>query len=368
MFHLPPEEINYRETRKKALFEVLKTLDSSKIKIPQLAEGDLNFWYEKIEFNWLPKNSRRRVSLHIDLHHNLGFFAPKSHQLQTVLSYDLAEDAVNAIIAPLSKLVKTLEAGLLSKAVITSFENGVDLFLICKKRPKQLQLRKIFDFAQRHNLNCSYCFERLVLPVLILRKNLVQVGKIKLEVASDVFLQATKSGLSAIISRLEAQIREQNFLPKKIADLYAGFGTYSFALQSLRNETSDLQFVAFEGDKNMVEIARRNAVEMGLNAKIIAKCRDIATTALLAKELQEFDAAIINPPRIGAAPQIYEIAKSTLPVLHYVSCNPQSFVRDAAILLKNGFFLENLSAIDQFHSTSHLELVALFSRACLKIS
>jgi 23S rRNA (uracil1939-C5)-methyltransferase len=53
---------------------------------------------------------------------------------------------------------------------------------------------------------------------------------------------------------------------------------------------------------------------------------------------------------------------SPLKNLIYVSCNPESFKRDAKILIDAGFKIKNLTAIDQFYATKHLELVAIFQK------
>ena len=60
--------------------------------------------------------------------------------------------------------------------------------------------------------------------------------------------------------------------------------------------------------------------------------------------------------------QILKIAKSQLKNLIYVSCNPQSFVKDAQILFDCGFKISRLTAIDQFYGSEHLELVAAFKK------
>lgn len=45
-----------------------------------------------------------------------------------------------------------------------------------------------------------------------------------------------------------------------------------------------------------------------------------------------------------------------------VSCNPQSFVRDAGILLEGGYRLVEVTLVDQFIYSNHSELVALFTK------
>ena len=77
--------------------------------------------------------------------------------------------------------------------------------------------------------------------------------------------------------------------------------------------------------------------------------------------LKKMDAAVINPPANGAIKQIREIIKSSVKKVIYVSCNINSFVRDAIILLENNYELEWIKPVDQFPNTIHLEIVSKFN-------
>jgi 23S rRNA (uracil1939-C5)-methyltransferase len=78
--------------------------------------------------------------------------------------------------------------------------------------------------------------------------------------------------------------------------------------------------------------------------------------------LRKFDAAIIDPPRAGAEAQIDELSASDINLIAYVSCNPTTFARDAAHLVPRGFEIEFVQTVDQFRWSTHIELVAKFSR------
>ncbi len=64
----------------------------------------------------------------------------------------------------------------------------------------------------------------------------------------------------------------------------------------------------------------------------------------------------------GAREQAAEIARSSVPAAIAVSCNPNTFARDARTLVDGGFTLVEVTPIDQFPWTGHLELVASFRR------
>jgi 23S rRNA (uracil1939-C5)-methyltransferase len=82
----------------------------------------------------------------------------------------------------------------------------------------------------------------------------------------------------------------------------------------------------------------------------------------LAEELDEYDAAIFDPPREGAREQATYLAASSVPVVVAVSCNPASFARDARVLVDGGYTLARVVPVDQFLWTGHLELVATFTK------
>ena len=105
----------------------------------------------------------------------------------------------------------------------------------------------------------------------------------------------------------------------------------------------------------------RNAARRA-QRNVSAEVRDLAKRPMLAQELDRYDGVVLDPPRAGAAPQARELAKSMVPVIAYVSCNPQSFARDARALVDGGYRLERVMPLDQFLWTPHVELAAKFRR------
>ena len=112
----------------------------------------------------------------------------------------------------------------------------------------------------------------------------------------------------------------------------------------------------------MVDSINKNAAANNFASKLKAEAEDLFSCPVVKRTLDKLDLAIINPPRNGASPQVLEIAKSTLKNVIYVSCNPESFTRDAKILIDSGFTITKLTALDQFYSTKHLELIAIFQK------
>jgi 23S rRNA (uracil1939-C5)-methyltransferase len=71
---------------------------------------------------------------------------------------------------------------------------------------------------------------------------------------------------------------------------------------------------------------------------------------------------VLDPPRSGAETQVAELARSAVPRIAYVSCNPATFARDAEVLVSGGYRLEWVRPVGQFRWSTHVELAAAFSR------
>ena len=72
--------------------------------------------------------------------------------------------------------------------------------------------------------------------------------------------------------------------------------------------------------------------------------------------------AVVDPPRAGAKEQMELLAGSGIPVIVSISCNPSTFARDAAILLRTGYAMGPVTPIDQFVHTAHVECAAVFTK------
>ena len=80
------------------------------------------------------------------------------------------------------------------------------------------------------------------------------------------------------------------------------------------------------------------------------------------KELNAFDGVVFDPPRAGAEDQSKQIARSDVPYVVAVSCNPATLARDLRILLDGGYALKSVTPVDQFLWSPHVEAVALLEK------
>jgi 23S rRNA (uracil1939-C5)-methyltransferase len=138
--------------------------------------------------------------------------------------------------------------------------------------------------------------------------------------------------------------------------LFCGAG--AFALRLARGREV---FAADADPAAIAALTRAAATTPGLR-KLQAETRDLFRRPLQAHELAAFDAAIIDPPRAGAIEQARALAASALPLVVSISCNAETFARDARILVDSGFRIESVTPLDQFRFSAHVEIAAVFRR------
>jgi 23S rRNA (uracil1939-C5)-methyltransferase len=180
----------------------------------------------------------------------------------------------------------------------------------------------------------------------------VRLGPATVALPPGAFLQAVPG----------AEVAMANFAVQalagagRIADLYCGVGTFTFPLAQIA------QVHAADGDASAIRaLTAAMATAPGLKG-VTAEARDLVRRPVLAEELKKMDAALFDPPRAGAAQQAAELARSKVTRVVAISCNPATFVRDAAVLIAAGFKLQRVLPVDQFLWSPHIELAAAFER------
>lgn len=167
------------------------------------------------------------------------------------------------------------------------------------------------------------------------------------------FLQATAEGEAALVAGVRTAVGRA----RRIADLFAGCGTFSLPLA----EQADV--LAVESEAAMLQALSAGWRQAPGLHRVVTGTRDLFRRPLLEGELKGLDAVVIDPPRAGAEAQVRVLAAGqTLGHVAMVSCNPVTFARDARLLVDGGFSLDWVQPVDQFRWAGHVELVACFSR------
>lgn len=301
-----------------------------------------------------PPHTRRRAGLHALRTAKgavVGYREGGSHRVADLTQCPVLHPQLTAIIAPLRRFVAKFGPKAMVGIDLTLADQGVEMalshFPIEGLGPTEAAL----DFAReqalaRLTIDQGYGPETLWEPEPVT----VTLSGVPVSLPPGAFLQATADAETVMASDAAMWLEGAH----RVADLFAGLGTFALALRQRR------KVLAVEADR-AAHFACKAAGSL-TGGHVLALHRDLFRAPLQPDELNRFDAVLLDPPRAGARAQIAQIAASTLARVVYVSCNPSSWARDAAVLAQAGFRLTRLRPVGQFRWSTHVELVSLFER------
>lgn len=146
--------------------------------------------------------------------------------------------------------------------------------------------------------------------------------------------------------------------PGKVVELFCGSGNFTQIIAA-SNCTSIL---AYESDANAIQLLK--ARNLSKVTPHIADLFDPFIWKKLQKQIGDADTLILDPPRAGLKKhQGFFDSFKTLATIIYISCNPETFARDAWFFNQNNFSIRETQLIDLFPYTPHVEILAVFERA-----
>jgi 23S rRNA (uracil1939-C5)-methyltransferase len=289
----------------------------------------------------VPPATRRRARVAMT-RSAIGFYERASHRIIGVTACPVLHPALFAVVMRLRSLA--LEA----TASLTLADTGIDLLLELPEKPDLSALETLAKFAHDQDLaRLSWRTKgELATPVVQRRPVQMNFSGVTADLPPDCFLQATKESETKIRALVLVGVGDA----RTVADLYAGVGTFSFAL------AKNAKVHAIDRDAAAIAALGR------AGAEISTEIRNLEKRPLLKHELDNFDAVTFDPPYAGAAAQTKEMARSIVKRIVAVSCNPASFARDARTLVDGGYRLACVVPVDQFLWSAEIELVAHFVR------
>jgi 23S rRNA (uracil1939-C5)-methyltransferase len=280
----------------------------------------------------------------------VGFTAAGRHEIVPIGHCPILDPAMDGAIAASNAVAELLKP--VAKPLdiqISATENGLDVDVRGSGPLDTAMLSKLSRLAKEHRLARLTRHGELV---LLQAPPSIRVGRAIVTLPAASFMQPTQAGEET----LAALVAERCKGTKRIADLFCGFGPFSLRL------AGKFRVSAFDSDATAVA-ALNDAIRTTQGLKpLTGETRDLFRRPLVPQELREFDGVVFDPPRQGAEAQNRQLAASRLTHVIAVSCNPATFARDARILLGGGFKLGEVTPVDQFRHTAHVELVARFSR------
>jgi 23S rRNA (uracil1939-C5)-methyltransferase len=296
------------------------------------------------------ERTRRRASFRVS-NKKLSFNLVASNQSIAIDQCLLLEDHINQLIFPINLLLKKIKIKI-EEISFTNSDTGLELLFISNDKSDLDTDLLLTSFAKEKNIARIAWKKNKSSPYTIVQFRPVQLrmDNISIDLPINCFLQVSKESHLVMKDIILKHIDRD----KKILELYCGVGSFTVFLAKKANVT------AIEGNEDSIKSL--DAVAKRYNLPINAIKRDLYQTPMLTDELDKYTQVVINPPRNGATPQIKQIAMSSnIKKVILVSCSVENFIRDAKILLKENFVLENIYPIDQFLYSKHLELIAILS-------
>ena len=298
---------------------------------------------------------RRRITVHArrgsDGELRTGFAAhASSHAIVAISDCPILDPALRGAFDAARALAEALKpANKPLDIQVTAASNGLDVDVRGSGTLTSAAIATLSTIAQQHNLARLTRHGELV---LMRTPPTIEIGTARVTLPPGSFLQATTAGEEALAALVTGHCKRA----KHIADLFCGVGPFALRLAAKARVT------AFDSDAGAVAALAKAVTSASGLKPVKAEVRDLFRRPLVPQELRDYDTIVFDPPRQGAQALVKHLAASKIPVVVAVSCNVATFARDARVLIDGGYRLQNVTPVDQFRHTPHVELVARFSR------
>ncbi len=232
---------------------------------------------------------------------------------------------------------------------VTDTASGLDIALAGSGMMPEATRRAAAEFALRQGLaRLSVDGEIVIEP----KKPLIEFGTAVVAPPPGGFLQAVAAAEQTMADLVLAHLKRA----RKVADLFAGAGAFALRL------AKGAEVHAVEADAAALAALDRGFRGATGLKRVTQEKRDLFRRPLTFKELDTYDGVVFDPPRAGAEDQSKQLARSDVPYVAAVSCNPVTLARDLGILIGGGYALRTVTPVDQFLWSPHVEAVALLEK------
>ncbi|MES2729697.1 MAG: hypothetical protein V4621_06340 [Pseudomonadota bacterium] len=324
-------------------------------------------WHNPV---FVPDHTRRRVTLAAfrtsKTNFSLGFHARRDTAVIDIATCVIMHpDLLRFILAAKPHLAALLPFQKAADIQVQMVENGFDVLVTGpvgpKGRPDMDVHHAVMDLAQAMPdlARIAWRARDRDAPEILLapRVPLVQFEGLTIALPVGAFLQPSQAGEIALRQAIAQAVATHAATASKALDLFCGCGTLTPALLSVP------YVQAYDSDHGVIAALQGASKSI---PRLHVDRRDLFRQPMSAKELSAFDIVLMDPARAGALDQCANLAKSTVGLIIYVSCNPATFARDAAALIQGGYTFANAQLIDQFTYSAHTEVVGIFARGTKK--
>ncbi|GBR70748.1 class I SAM-dependent RNA methyltransferase [Gluconobacter kanchanaburiensis] len=268
--------------------------------------------------------------------------------------------AIFELLVPLREVLGSLGA-LTGRGslMVNLLDSGPDLTLQTPAPLTSADRAKLAAFARAHNLSrISWQDPKNQGIETVAQSGAVreEFGGVAVSPPPSAFLQAAADAENAIVTAVLDGLPSLNKKDVTV-ELFAGCGTLTFPMSEKG------RVMAYEGN-----LAAANCLKAAAGGRRVDGFhRDLGRQPLLPQDLKSTRAVVLDPPYAGAGAQTFPLAKSAVPDIIYVSCNPAALEKDGRTLWNAGFSVIGLTIVDQFLWSTEVEAVIVLSRDAKRI-
>jgi 23S rRNA (uracil1939-C5)-methyltransferase len=294
----------------------------------------------------------------------VGFHEKRSSYVADMDSCEILPERFSALLRPLRDLINTLSIRNRLPQIEIAAGEGADVLVLRVLEPLlPPDVELLRGFATRHGVKiylqpggpetarpmsdehaADLCY---TLPEFDL----------KIRFGPTDFTQVNHAVNRVLVRRALALLDPQP--GERVADMFCGLGNFTLAIAR-----RGAAVVGFEGSAELLKRAAANARENGLSDSASFFKMDLyAPGGIDLATLGRFDRVLIDPPRDGAVELVKALPEDGPRRIVYVSCNPGTLARDAAVLTQaRGYRLSAAGVVNMFPHTAHVESIAVFDR------
>ena len=321
------QNITYENTIKYKKEKIVNIFSKHKISI-----------FPEVITNISPYNYRNKITLKVN-NYKMGFYINKTHNLVEINKCLLANPAINASI-PLIKRFNICNG----EVTIRCNQNAEILIVI--------------NSQDNLNIDTNYLKSKIKLVGIVVNNKTYygenslfeRMNNLLFKISYDSFFQVNPF----IASQLFQIIGDNIDSSDKVLDLYCGVGTLSLMATKKAQKVLGIEVVP-------------NAI---INALFNARINDLNNTQFvindastaISKIKPDFNKIIVDPPRSGLTKNIIDVLLKIKPdAIIYVSCDPQTLVRDFT-LLSSIYEIKKSYILDMFSYTYHIETILILTK------
>lgn len=294
----------------------------------------------------------------------VGFHEKRSSYIADMDSCAVLPPAVSALLHPLRRLLGVLSIPDRLPQIEVAVGDAVTVLVLRILQPLTPKDETLLrDFADAHGIQfwlqpggpeTARPFYPLEVPTLAYS---LPDYDLRMHFRPNEFTQVNY-GINRMLLRRAMHLLQPQ-AGERIGDLFCGLGNFTLPIAR-----SGAFAYGVEGSQALVRRAGENAELNGLSAKASFAIANLfeATPEMLVS-WGRLDKWLIDPPREGAIELVKAIGQDGPCRVVYVSCNPATLARDAAVLVhEKGYRLCGAGIANMFPQTSHVESIALFER------